>query len=84
MSALTDELRQHALMTANRMKVDAEKGEESVQKAYERVKSFEGVICPVCWVKDECKSELVTEAKASEANAYKCAKCGFNSVLPKP
>ncbi len=84
MSKLIDELRQYALMTANQIKVDAGSDEILEQKAYERVKTFAGIICPVCWVKEESKSELEIEAYANESNAYKCKKCGFSSIFPKP
>ena len=84
MSAHIGELRQHALMVANRTKMDASNDDESVRKAYARAKTFDGEACPECWVNDECTSGLVLEAYSGEVNAYKCKRCGFKTVLPKP
>lgn len=84
MSVTSDELRQYALMTANQTKIDAEANEELVQKAYERVKSFEGVNCPICWVKAGSKFPLKIDAHADNENVYRCQNCGFSSVLPRP
>ena len=83
MSDLIDELRQHALMCANEIKrLNPEKSDE-VEKAYDRVRTFSGSICPVCWVKDEKSSALKIETEAYETYYYKCGLCGFGGAFPK-
>ncbi len=75
MSALMDELRQHALMHANKMQR---------AEAYSRVKTLPDEACPVCWVEKEDESRLEIEAYATNVNLYRCKKCDFRCVLPKP
>lgn len=82
MSDLTDELKQLALMCANDFKRQNPDDSDEVDKAYARVKSFDGVICPVCWVKDGKSISLEVTALASQSNIYKCKLCGFSETLP--
>lgn len=83
MSDLGNELRQHALMCANEIKrLNPDKTDE-VERAYDRVKTFAGNICPACWVKDEKAFALEVEAYAIEANYYRCRQCGFSGAFPK-
>lgn len=83
MSDLINELRQHALMCANEIKrLNPEKSNEA-EKAYGRVRTFSGSICPVCWVRDEQSSTLNIETYAKETNYYRCRLCGFGGAFPK-
>jgi len=83
MSDLVNELRQYALMCANELKkLNPEKHDE-IENAYARVKTFTGNICPMCWVNNEKAFSLEIEAKASEANYYRCKQCEFGGIFPK-
>lgn len=80
---LINELRQHALMIANEIKRLRPLNVNEIERAYARVKTFDGVKCPKCWVTNEKESELIIDMQANEVNSYKCDQCGFNEILPK-
>ena len=83
MSELTDELRQHALMCANKLKRVNPDGSVA-NAAYARVKTFAGEMCPWCWVSEGLNIKLEIEARATEVEAYCCNKCSFRAALPNP
>jgi hypothetical protein len=83
MSALIEELRQHALMIANEIKRNEKDHERLAEVAYERVKTFDGKVCPQCWVNNGLKSKINIVASANETNSYKCEACSFEGIFPK-
>lgn len=82
MSELIDELRQHALMCANNAQ-NANPDTDTTRVAYARAKTFTGINCPECWVREEHAFKLEVEAHASDSDLYRCKNCDFEGVFPK-
>jgi len=82
MSELIDELRQHALMCANDIQ-NSDPDSDASRVAYARVKTFEGINCPKCWVCEQRTIELVIQAHSTNTDFYQCGKCGFSGVFPR-
>ncbi len=79
------QLKEYAMVTADDMVVD-NAGDEftaDLQAAFERAMDFSGVICPVCWVKNNESSPLNRENKSETSESYRCEKCAFDEELEK-
>lgn len=86
MTTAINELRQHALMEANKFKATlSPESTDKIKKAYQLAKEFNELICPRCWVNDGRRSKLGVVAWTQESNVYiyACGKCEFEQALPK-
>jgi hypothetical protein len=82
MNGHIQQLRQYALMEANRIRAMAEAGFD-VAGAYLRAQGMEELICPRCWVKSAVWSEIAPTDKniISSATIYECVSCDFEEAF---
>lgn len=81
---LYSELKQLALMEANKMKeTKPPEYKAEVNAAYERALNIDEMICLVCWVNNSERSKLTINehANKSKLDFYTCALCDFDNPL---
>ena len=74
------------MTAANDMEADLAQGEftDEMQAAFQRAMEYSELCCPLCWVREGQKSELMVLPQSESTESYQCDVCGFDEELEKP